>query len=328
MTDHATQMPRDETRPLLSVVTIIASDTLDGRATVAHLDGCLASLAAQVDPPTMEIIVPYHARTEGIDAMRARYAGVRFLLADGLVTWTDGGASHEVHHELRARGLAAARGEILGLTEDMARMRPDWAARMAAAHRAPFAAIGGAIENGIDRPLNWAVYFCDFGSYQNPVRAGASRFASDVNITYKRAALEAVRPVWREIFQMAAVHWALVKSGETLALTPEAVVVEHREGLRLGTALRERVIWGRSYAGARVGFVGAARRGALAALSPALPPLLLARMAADLLRKRRSVAPFLRALPYTIVLLAAWAVGELIGYVTGRATAASAVRRT
>ena len=29
----------------------------------------------------------------------------------------------------------------------------------------PYAAIGGAIENGIDQLLNWAVYFCNFGGY-------------------------------------------------------------------------------------------------------------------------------------------------------------------
>ncbi len=31
------------------------------------------------------------------------------------------------------------------------------------APRTGYAAIGGAIENGINRPLNWAVYYCDFG---------------------------------------------------------------------------------------------------------------------------------------------------------------------
>ena len=46
---------------------------------------------------------------------------------------------------------------------------------MVVAHREYYAAIGGAIENGVDRPLNWAVYYSDFGRYQNPFQSGESR---------------------------------------------------------------------------------------------------------------------------------------------------------
>jgi hypothetical protein len=307
--------------PTLSVVVVIVSDTTEPRTDVSHLAGCLEALAGQVDAPPLEVIVPYHRLTEGVAELSQRFPAVRFHLANDIKTLGDLGGSHEHHDELRARGLALARGEIVGLLEDHARPDRHWCAGMVRAHRrGGFAGIGGAIENGIDRPLNWAVYFCDFGRYQNPLPEGASPFASDANIAYKRAALEAVRPVWQEIYQETAVNAALSGRGDTLGLTPHAVVYQHRTGLRLIGALRERFIWGRSYAATRGRLVGRVRRVMYAALSPVLPGVLLWRMARNVVRKRRCVGAFLKALPLTSLLTVSWSVGELAGYVTGQAT--------
>jgi hypothetical protein len=308
-------------RPALSVVVVIVSDTTDARADTSHLAGCLDALGRQVDAPPLEVIVPHHPRVDGIDAARARFPGVTFLPVEDLRTYTGEGGSREHHDELRARGLVAARGEVVALLEDHARPEQHWCARMVEAHRRrPAAAVGGAIENGVDRALNWAVYFCDFGRYQNPVPDGASSFASDANVSYKRAALEAIRPVWREVFHETAVNSALTGRGDVLALSPEIVVYQHRSELQLGAALRERFIWGRSYAATRARLAGGARRVAYAALSPLLPAVLLTRMAANTVRKGRLRGRFLRALPLTAVLTASWSLGELMGYLTARAS--------
>ncbi len=61
---------------------------------------------------------------------------------------------------------------------------------MSAHSNFPFAGIGGAIENGTNRLLNWAVYFYDLGRYQNPLEMAESPFASIVNISYKRSSLD------------------------------------------------------------------------------------------------------------------------------------------
>jgi hypothetical protein len=74
--------------------------------------------------------------------------------------------------------------------------------------------VGGAIENGIGRPLNWAVYFCDFLPYQNPVPLGESAIASDACVSYKRAALESTRTIWQEIFHEWSGNGALRSRGE------------------------------------------------------------------------------------------------------------------
>jgi hypothetical protein len=302
--------------PALSVVVAIVSDTT-GRPDTRHLAQCLAALTRQRGAPVMEIIVPHLPGMAGIAALCEEYPNVRFIEAQGLRTYTGRSGSREHHDELRARGLALAHGNIIALIEDHGIPAPDWSAYIDATLRPPFAAVGGAIENGVERPLNWAVYFCDFLRYQNPVQAGESAFASDANIAYRRAALESIRPVWQESFYEPAVNEALRSRGEIVALAPDVVLYQHRQGLRFGSALKERFVWGRSYAALR-GKLAPRRRLLWALFSPALPVLLLARMTAMAWKKRRTFAPFLKVLPLTGMLLITWAMGELAGYATGQ----------
>jgi len=308
-------MSVETTAPSVSVVVAIASDTVTGRPDTAYLARTLEALRQQIDPPPLEILVPHHRGLRGIEDLRRRFPEVRFLPVNLRGPTV---ASREHHDELRARGLQAARGEILALTEDHARPDPRWCARLLEAHRQTFAAVGGAIENEVDRPLNWAVYFCDFGRYQNPVSAGETAFASDVNVAYKRSALESVQQVWQESFCEPVVNAALAARGQKLALSPEIIVYQHRSGLRLAEALLERFIWGRSYGAARARLAGNARRLLYTLFSPALPALLLLRMAANVIRKGRCVGRFLTAFPLLVLLAVSWSCGELAGYVTGR----------
>jgi hypothetical protein len=283
------------------------------------VERCLAALAGQREAPPFEVIVPVDASLPDADAWRAAHPDVRFVrLADAAAPAAGPGAAHLLYDRRRAAGLAAARGEIVALTEDHARPDPDWCAAIARAHRRPCAAIGGAIENAVDRPLHWAVYFCDFGRYQGPLPPGPSDCASDVNVSYKRAALESVAPVWRGSYHETAVHGALRAIGESLWLDPEPVVRQERGPLRLAALLRERFAWGRLYAGKRVREISAARRLALFAGAPALPAWLLARQVRTAWRRRRLWRPFARALPVLALLLVAWSAGEWLGYATGR----------
>lgn len=299
--------------PALSVIVVISSDTIARRADVSHLEGCLEALSLQLDAPAMEIIVPHHQDVDGIEELSARFASVAFVAVPASISDRRGGG-REHHDVLRAHGIKFASGDVIALLEDYARPDPTWSANVVAAHRRPSAAIGGAIENGIDRPLNWAVYFCDFGKYQNPLPAGPAPFASDINTSYKRAALEAIRPLWGDSYREPVVNGALISRGHGLVLDPKIVVHHHRPDLGLSFALRERFIWGRSYAVARRMIIGDSKRYLYAALCLGLPFLLLARMARTTLRRRRNFTAFFRALPHLAPLLIFWSAGEMIGY--------------
>jgi hypothetical protein len=308
------------TQPVVSVVVVIVSDTVS-RASGSHLGTCLAALSAQRDPPPFEVIVPLQNEVDGIEEVRRRFPAVTFVPVAVPNAGTAGGREH--HDVLRARGMTLARGDIIALLEDHGRPDERWCANVAAAHREPFAAIGGAVENGIDRALNWAVYYCDFGRYQNPVPRGEARSASDANVTYKRAALEKVRATWEASFREVVVNGALMARGEQVALTPDVVVYQHRQGLRLGEALRERFIWGRSFAATRLALLSGRQRAAYTLLSPLLPAVLLVRMTATAWRRRRHFGRFVMALPLTSLLTAAWSAGEAVGYAAGLRTPAT-----
>jgi GT2 family glycosyltransferase len=307
----------DEARdpPAFSVVVVVTSGG-------HHVERCLAALAAQVGAPPFEVLVPVDAGVPEASTWRREHPGVRFpQVPGGGDAAGDPGRAHLAYDRRRAAGLAAARAPIVALTEDHARPAPDWCARLAAAHaRLPHAVIGGAIDNASDTPLAWAVYFSDFGRYQSPLPEGPADYVSDVNVSYKRAALEAVGAAWRDAYHETAVHGALRARGETLWLCPDAVVHQERGALRLAPVLRERFAWGRLYAGKRAHEVDAARRALLALGSPLLAPLLLARQVRTAWRRGRERGAFARALPWLALLLLVWSAGECVGYWTGRPT--------
>jgi len=301
--------------PVLSVVVAIISDTMTARAQTDDLAGCLVALQRQVEAPSTEIIVP-NANADGIDALARRFPEVRFLhVADPAVARRKPG-SREHHDVLRAHGLAAARGTIVALLEDQGRPEPRWCASIVAAHRADAAVIGGAIDNGIDRLLNWAVYFCDFAKYQSPLPAGPSPSASDANTSYKRVALESVRALWETSFREVVVNGALVAAGKGILLSPDIVVQQQRSGLDLRAALAERFVWGRSYAATRRALLSRPQRLLYALLSPLLPPLMLWRMAALAWQRGRHFGKFVTAIPLLVLLTCGWSAGECVGYLS------------
>jgi len=306
--------------PVLSVVVTIASDTLH-QPSVDHLRPCLESLARQSNPPGMEVIVPHQPGFTAMDRLRKEFPAVRFLEICDLKRYTGRSGSREHHNELRARGIAAARGEIIALTEDHAIADPTWCSSIVEAHstaeehRKPVAAVGGAIENAAPGLLNWAVYFREFGQYQNPVRENEPFGPSDVNASYKRCALAAIRDVWSDTFEERAVNQAIRASGQRIIFSPRIVVYQKRMNLDLASAAEERWIWGRSY-GTWRGLSGFTRL-VWVGISVGLPVVLVARAAATIARKRRNRGVFLKALPLLILITAAWCGGEMSAYLTG-----------
>jgi hypothetical protein len=289
-------------------VSVVVVNIADGQAEACPT-GTLDALGKQSVAP-FEIIVP----GSGFSAdVRGHYPAVRFLACQPEAP----PGSSERAQELRAMGVAAAQGEIVALTENHVRPDPGWTAAILEAHRQPYAAIGGAVENGLDGILSWATYFADLGRYHNPLPAGPSQFASVVNVSYKRERLDSVRQVWKHRFHETAVHAALMASGETLALSPGIVVRQYRPDARLGPALREFFIWGRSFGATRRRQAGAIGLVIYVCLSPLIPVVLLTRSALDVFRKRRLVGPWLKSLPLSAMLVGAWSCGELTGYLAG-----------
>lgn len=306
-------MSNNESKIELSILITV----IGGKETMRR---CLLALRPQAQTVAAEIIVPYDKWAMEIGDLKAEFPEVSFpFISDlGIAANPDVPAhQHRLCDRRRAIGLAQARGRIIAMTEDHAVPAADWVTQILLAHRQPFAVIGGAIENGIDRAMNWALYYCDFGRYGSPLPQGEVRYVSDVNISYKRAAIEAVRDVWSEAYSETMVHWAMLDRGLTLRLDPALKVFKHRPPIHYRHSLSERAEWGRVFAETRVASVEPKRRIWFAAMTPVLPVLLLARNLKHMLRQRRSVAQIVLTLPLIAGLLIAWSWGELVGYIAG-----------
>lgn len=289
-----------ETPAQFSVVVVV----LEG---VGRLEHCLGALLSQEHAPSMEILIPWDGTHGSSQLVASRFPQAQFLPVSG---------GRRTYAELRAIGVQAARGAIIAITEDHCAPRPDWCAQILAAHQAGHAGIGGAVEKETpDRALNWSFYFADYLRYLDPPD-GPSVHLTDCNVTYKRAALEAIAGVWRREFHENQVHEALLARGESLWLSPRIVVRQKRD-LTLSAALWDRYAFGRLFAATRVEGTSFSRRLTLLAASLVLPVLLVARIASHIRRTRRYRAEFLRALPLVLLISATWAFGELLGYLTG-----------
>jgi hypothetical protein len=296
------------------IVTIV-----DGESALRN---CLRALASQVDAPRLEIIVPWDASLAWADTLAAANPDIHFLPLGVLSTEKaieSPAGQHELFDRRRAAGLAAASGDIIAIIEDRGIPDADWAATVDRLHREhDHAVIGGAVECGIDRNLNWAVYFCDFSRYQLPFQAGSRSYVTDVNIAYKRAPLMAVRELWDGRYHETTVNWALTRSGQKLFLSPEMVVRQVREDITLSRVLHERSDWGRLFAYTRARECTNLKRIGYGLLSPLLPLQLFIRHALTQLKKRIRLGKFVLASPLVMLLLVFWSLGEMRGYLTGR----------
>ena len=311
-------MTEAKPQPDLSVVVAIVSDTTDPNVDLSLLRDCLNALTRQqVDVPVLEIIVPYLNHVKGIDEVAREFPVAIFLPVDAPDMSNFKGGNREHHDIIRAHGLKAGTGRILALLEDHEIAEPGWARAVVTAHEGDEAGIGGSIGNAVDSALNWAVYFCDFCRYQNPVPEGPTDFASDANTSYKREDLFSVQPVWDESFREVVVNGAFREAGKSVVLTPSIVALQNRRNLTLGQALKERFVWGRSFAATRNRSLSGAKRAVYALASPILPFLLFLRFFRITKARGQNMSALMRSSPLIILLLLTWSVGEATGYVSG-----------
>lgn len=283
-------------RPEVSVVVAAFSGE-------AELWRCLESLTAQ--DVAAEIVV-----ASGLGPDATRRASARFPPA--LCLPEPAGTSAL---RLRARGVAAARGRLIVLTEDHCRAGSGWLAALRAAHSAGRAVVGGTVENGCGRGVQGrALYWCEYAAQMPPLPAGPARWLSGVNVAYDREALWACRDAWIEEFCEAEVHAALRLAGHEPWLAPEAVVTAHL-GLGFVEALAHLYAGGRRFGRGRRARSGALGRVALRSSAPVVPALLATRVVAAVLTRRPRDAGWLAlALPHLLGLVCGWAAGEAAGY--------------
>jgi hypothetical protein len=272
-----------------------------GAAVTRTLDALVPQLVA-LDG---EVIVAHRGDDAPDPALRARHPAVR---------WVAG--SHDASPaRLRTLGVLASTGAVIACTEDHCTPAREWGARILAAHAGGERVVGGAIYKAPTADgTAWAAYLLDYARYMSPLPAGPAEYVSDCNVSYPRAALEAVADRWREEFHETTVHWALRARGLPLQLDPSIVVLQHRE-LSLAPYLEERREHGRIFARTRVaGGISPLARLRFILTALLLAPVLVRRVRQVLAARGGAAAVPAAAWPPLTRAARAWADGELLGY--------------
>ncbi len=290
----------DRERPQLSVV--IAS--VNG---AAYLDVCLQALTRQRGGVRAEVIVADCCGAMTAELVATRYPDVRLISFEKRLAIP----------ELRAVGIAQSRGDLIVMTEDHCVPPEDWYERIVEAHKAPYLAIGGAIENAAtERLVDWAVFLCEYSNFVGPMSAGVVHDIPGPNVAYKRAALAYIQDLLEAGQWENFLHARLEQHGFELYRDP-SVVIHHRKFFTLPEFLLQRYHYGRGFAGMRVADAPISRKAVFALASPILPPLILWRIGSRLFSRHRHRLIFWKSFPLLALFTLSWSLGEFVGYVAG-----------
>jgi glycosyl transferase family 2 len=269
-----------------------------------YLGRCLDSLERRA--PDAEVIVADWTDPETRRRVSERWPRVKLLSFDEPMAVP----------ELRAAGIAQARAPYVAVIEDHCVVRDGWAGRIRAAHGRGHSVVGGAVRNGATRRLrDWAAFFCEYSEHMEPLPPGPTSSLTGMNVSYDRRAIEAMAPLLEEGRWETWLHPHLLDRG--IALHAESdMALEHVKDFGFREFVSQRYHYARSHAGMRNAELGA-KRLIYVLGSPILVPLLYARIARNVFRKRRHRARFLAATPLVLAYLAVWSLGEAVGYAFG-----------
>lgn len=271
------------------------------------LADCLSSLRRQNRDGEAEIIVADDSAGESLKSVEEQFPGVRVV----------NGSGPALAPELWARGAQAARGRAIAFTTADFVPAPDWIVQIRRHHALGYEAVGGAIENGArSSAVQWAVYFCRYAAYMPPFAPHVAAQIAGDNASYQRAALEHCADLTAHGFWEYAVNERLRRDGCALLLTP-ALHVTHACAPGAWQFCRQRFAHGRVFGAERAAASSTVRRVVYLASSPAIPCVVLAKIARRVVANGRHVGAFVRALPLVIVFTLAWAGGEAVGYLHG-----------
>lgn len=220
--------------------------------------------------------------------------------------------------EMRSIGLSQATGDIIAFTEDHCIAPEDWCEKIIKAHhQSGYQAIGGAIENGsVARIRDWAAYLCEYSDLMLPLAAGEVSNIAGNNASYARKILEGVdesvkRDCWEFFLQEE-----LKAQGVRFFSVPD-IVLAHKKEFDVLYFVTQRFHYSRSFAAMRAARVSGFRRVYYVITTPALPFLLLWRIASQVISKKRHYRELILSLPLLLLYGVSYACGEFIGYLLG-----------
>jgi len=288
--------------PRLSVI-------LATRGRFATLARTVGHLRRQTIRDQLELVLVTPTRT-GLELDESAVAGFAAVRVVEVGEFRSVGRSN-------AAGVRAAAAPVVALGEDHCFPEPEWAERLVAAHREPWAAVGPGVRNANPgSAVSWADLLIAYGHWLVPSPSREADYLPGHNSSYKRDALLAFGDRLDALMEVETLlHWELRARGHRLWLETSARVA-HTNFSRWSPWLRAHFHHGRVFASARGRSRSLAWRALYAAGSQFIPAVRFARLWRHLpsaeIRRR-----CLRVLPTLVVGLVVDALGQLIGYAAG-----------
>ena len=270
------------------------------------IEHCLRALHAQIGGLTAQIILVDGSTDGTAELISQRFPEVQLIRADPKL----------LTPHLWALGIKNAKAPIVALTISQCIPSDDWISRilLVAAAQESCAAFGGPIEGPSHGSMkDWAVYFSRYSAFMPPVQPQSVIDLAGDNAAYRRVALNGFESEMASGFWENLVHHHLLVEGWKLYLSPD-IRAQLGPVANVWSFCRERFRHGRYYGSTRPRASGLMR--ALRALTaPALMPFLLLRIGLRVTRQRRDwLANYLFSMPWSVVFLSFWSLGEMSGY--------------
>jgi len=271
------------------------------------IDDCLASVFAQKNAPSFEVIVVDCRGAENVARLAKRFSDARFIQLGG----------RETVPQLRRIGVEQARGEIVAIIEEHCLASENWLAALSSAFSPDYVSVGGPVDFHKDSRLrDWITYFIEYNSYLPPWADGDTFNVGSANAAYRRETLLSNLALLNAGYWEAALHPKLLAEGKKFRSVP-SMVVYHRGPFDYFYYLRQRYLFSRAFSGARRTTISPAQRVAYLLAAPVIPALLLSRIGSRVFAKRCYPSKFMLSLPLLIPAMASYVAGEWMGYAFG-----------
>lgn len=211
-------------------------------------------------------------------------------------------------------GIRAARGPLVAVTTAHCLPAPDWVERLLATNLTDAAGVGGVIENDpASDAKGRAIFLLRYVPYAPPQ---TERVVADVaadNAVYRRDALMHHAILLEDGFWEPSFHRRFTTDGLLLRFDPKLRVI-HRNRYRAGQFFLQRLRHGRQFGSSRGLDLAPHRRLMLLAAVPVLGAVFLLKILARTARWPGHGLHLLPALPWLVVFVTGWTVGEASGY--------------
>jgi len=275
-------------------------------------EACLDALQAQVRVGDMEVLAVGHwsdgekqLDPEGdFSSPTERFPVVKWLSVPAETTIP----------QMRTYAILRSYGEIVALLEDDCVVSKNWVQEIMQTQAGLEQIVGGPVAPGKYRYLlDWALYFCEYGRFMPPFYGPQNALPGN-NVAYKKIALPSLS--LGDGFYEVFFHDAWMRLGKQLIADPKLEVTNvNHWSLRHVTNMPFH--HGRAFAGMRSCNFALWQKGLYTILSFALPVIKATRLATVVFTRKQYRTQFLLSLPWSLIFLSSWSLGELVGYAAG-----------